>query len=384
MELRKGEDGLNWPTPETGPEFIDAFIEEIQTDKYKPLPTGIISIDKMLHGGFERGTLVTLGAAPGAGKTAISQYILENMAKNGNDVLYINLEMDRSQLLSRSIARTAYLNKNGTKFREDLTALDVRRGYQWTKEQREQVFYAASLYREQIAPHFIYNPEGVTNQLSDIKQAIIKECERVMNQGRRAPIICLDYLQIVECDAEDGGRAPDTAEGIKRILKTLEELAEKLETVILIIMANNRASNKDGRGRIDSGRDTSNIEYAGDLMLTLTYTAIEDKEKIPTDQKDKDGNTIKKVVTVEDIADLTDAARERGEGTPLIARRLCLKIVKSRSTETGGKARFIFDGKHFTFEPDFGTEYNKQYGATIEDPETYFGYMDKSRTIPPT
>lgn len=382
MEYQKDENGLNWPTPETGPEFIDAFIEEIQTDKYKPVPTGINSIDKLLHGGFMRGSLVTIGAAPGAGKTAIAQYILENMAKNGNDVLYINLEMDRAQLLARSIARTAFNNKNRTNFKTELTALDVMKGYAWTKEQRDFVYYAASLYREQIAPHFIYNPEGVKNELEDIKNAIIKESERVMNQGRPAPIVCIDYLQLIQYEADERGRIPDTAEGIKRALKTFEELAEKLGTIIILILAHNRASNKEGITRADSGRDTSNIEYSGDLMLGLSFTAVEDRENVPKG-KDKQGNTIYGPCKPEDIFDAMDAARDRGESTPLIARRLCLKVLKSRYTENGGKARFIFDGKHFTFEPD-GVTYNNNYGVTIEDPEAHADALTRARSLPPT
>lgn len=370
--------GLPFPAPFDGLDYFEDFLREIQTKKYEPIPTGITSIDRLLCGGFERGSLVTLGAAPGAGKTAIAQYILENMAKNGNDVLYINLEMSRSQLLARSIARTAYLNKKNTKFIEDLTALDVKRGYQWTEEQRKQVYYAAALYREKIAPRFVYNPEGVTNEIGSIIEAIKKEAEKTISQGRKAPIVCIDYLQIVENAPDGSGRTKDTAEGIKATLKQLEEMAEKLETVILVIIANNRASNKEGRVTMESGRDTSNIEYAGDLMLGLSYTAVEDKEKMATDETDRNGNTIYKQISVDDIRDMIDNARQRGESTPLQARRLCIKILKSRSTETGGKARFIFDGKHFTFEPD-GVKYNSSYG---ESSEANFDIMNKARKLP--
>ena len=373
--------GLPFPGQADGVDGVEIFLNEVQTRKFEPIPTGILSIDEMLHGGFERGSLVTLGAAPGAGKTAIAQYILENMAKNGTDVLYINLEMGRSQLLARSIARTAYINRPKKTFKDDLTALDIKRGYMWTKEQRDQVYYAAALYREQIAPRFVYNPDGVTNEIGSIVNAINSEATRTKSEGRAAPIVCIDYLQIVENAPEESGRTKDTAEGIKATLKTLEELAERLETVIVVIIAHNRSSNKDGRVTMESGRDTSNIEYAGDLMLGLNFTAIEDKEKLKTGETDTKGNTIYKQYTLEDIRDLMDEARQRREDVPLVARRLCLKILKSRSTETGGKARFIFDGRHFTFEPD-GVAFNNEYGvrpfANIDDG------LDVARQLPPT
>ena len=166
---------------------FDEFLAEVMTDRFEPISTGIDQLDKALSGGLERKTLVTLAAAPGAGKTAIAQYLLENMAEKGHNVVYVNLEMDRSQLLSRSIARLSH-ERSLTDQRAvpmtrthlpqsvfaDISAIDVRRGYKWTDDQKSIVEKTAAYYREHIAPHFQYvttNPENrgsIDNSLSSI------------------------------------------------------------------------------------------------------------------------------------------------------------------------------------------------------------------------
>ena len=333
----------------TGAGMLDTFLEEIRTEKYKPIPTGISNLDKALEGGLMRKTLVTLGAAPGMGKTAIAQWILENMAKYGHDVLYINLEMDRSQLIARSIARTAYKYPRYEREPADVSAIQILRGYEWTEEQREAIQDALNKYREWIAPHFIYNPEGVTNSLDSILKACKDEANRLKTEGKPAPIVCIDYLQLIDFDIlGEGERKPEAVEGLKRSISEIKRFALEYDTTVLLIIAHNRASNKEGRATMESGRDTSTIEYTGDLMLGLSYTAIEDNEQYKYGE-DKNGNSQYKPVDMDHIQFKIDEADRNGKPRPDIANRLCLKILKSRFSEPGKKARFIFDGRHSTF-----------------------------------
>ena len=333
----------------TGAGMLETFMKEVQTQHYEPIKTGITNIDEALQGGFMSKTLVTLGAAPGMGKTAIAQYILENMAENGRDVLYINLEMDRSQLIARSLARTAYRYQANENHKTDVTALDIMRGYSWNAAQRQTIEYAAKMYGEHIAPHFIYNPEGVNNNMSTILKACEDEVNRITASGEQPPIICIDYLQLITYDIpKANGKAPEDTEGIKQAIADLKNFAKDHNTIVLLIIAHNRAANKEGRVTMESGRDTSVIEYTGDLMLGLNYTAIEDHETYISGT-DRNGNSKSAAVDIDYIQYKIDEADRNGEPRPDIANRLCLKILKSRFTESGRKARFIFDGRHSTF-----------------------------------
>lgn len=318
---------------------FEEFMAEIQTERFKPVPTGIYELDRALSGGFERKSLVTLAAAPGMGKTAIAQFLLENMAEKGHRVIYCNLEMDRSQLLCRSISRISHKLKNNGIITKDVTALDVRRGYKWNDDTRRIVNIAADYYRKYIVDKFLYitaNPENsgsVTNKLSDIIGKLKKIADALQKAGLPAPLICIDYLQFIEYDDAENNRHHDIAEQIKEIMRAFKIFAMQYNTIVFMIMANNRTANKDGRASMESGRDTSNIEYSADVMLGLTYSAVEDHE---TDQQGEE-------YTPERISNIIDQAKLLGKDTPAIAKRVSLKVVKNRQAASRGSARFEFE-----------------------------------------
>lgn len=328
----------------TGEGMLEDFFLKV-TDKeartFEPIPTGIKDIDRALEGGFIRKTLVTLGAPPAMGKTALAQWIFENIATAGQDVLYINLEMSREQLLARSISRLAYKYEG-----KDFSALEVLRGYSWTDEQREAITAAASRYKAEIAPHFIYNPEGVTNSIDSILTAMTEETARIKAQGKPAPLVCLDYLQLV-----DSGER-DAIEGMKGVIFKLKDFAKRENTVVFVIIANNRASNKSGTVDMESGRDTSAIEYSGDFMLGLAYTAIEDRREYTFTYQGKNGEDKegKAPYDLETIRRLKKEAYEAGREIPAVCNEISLKVLKSRFTEAERRANLIFDGKHSTFK----------------------------------
>ena len=223
------------------------------------------------------------------------------------------------------------------------------RGYSWNAAQRQTIEYAAQIYKETIAPHFIYNPEGVNNNMSTILKACEDEVNRITASNAQPPIICIDYLQLITYDIpKANGKAPEDTEGIKQAIADLKNFAKDHNTIVLLIIAHNRASNKDGRVTMESGRDTSVIEYTGDLMLGLNYTAIEDRETYISGA-DRNGNSKTAAIDIDYIQYKIDEADRNGEPRPDIANRICLKILKSRFTESGRKARFIFDGKHSAF-----------------------------------
>lgn len=348
----------------TGEGMLDNFllaVTDTEARTFEPIPTGIKNIDRALEGGFIRGTLVTLGAPPAMGKTALAQWIFENIAKGGRDVLYINLEMSREQLLARSISRLAYKY-----WEKDFSALDILRGYAWTEEQRKTIISAAEVYKRDIAPHFIYNPDGVQNNIDSILKAMEAETARLKAQGRPAPLVCIDYLQMV--DTGDG----DEVKGLKKMIYDLKDFAKRESTVVMVIIANNRASNKSGTVDMESGRDTSAIEYSGDIMLGLAYTAIEDKRTYTYTYEGKNGETKERKAPydLDAIRRLKKEAYEEGRELPAVCNEISLKVLKSRYTEAERRANLIFDGKHSTFK-QIDARYKDVPWTTYQGKETF-------------
>ena len=246
----------------TGAGMVDAFLQAVQTEKYKPMPTGITDIDRALYGGFMRQQLIVLGAAPGAGKTAFAQWVFEGMAAQGiTTCIYLNLEMSREQVLARSLSRIA--KKQGN----TINALQIMQGYKWTDEQRTAIENAAQEYKERIAPSMIYNPDGISADLDTIAGYIEAEARRAENAGNPAPVVVLDYLQLLT-----GQPREDAASVIKRAVMLFKGYAIKHNSLVFMIIAHNRQANSTGAVSMEAARDTSAIEYSADLQLALTFT----------------------------------------------------------------------------------------------------------------
>lgn len=316
---------------EYGPAAVDAFLEAVQGERYKPIPTGLSAIDAALGGGLMRQTLVVLGAAPGMGKTALAAQIGESLAKTGAaDVLYINLEMSREQLLARSLARLAW--KQGA----EVPALKVLQGYSWTMADRQAIERAAAEYKATIAPRLVYNPGADTTDLEAIMGKIQAEQQRL----GRAPVVVLDYLQLLTCRSER--REEDAAATIKRAVQRLKEYAIKENTIVLAITANNRASMSTGESGLNSGRDTSNIEYGADVHLGIEYAALD-----PTD-----GTKAKTITEIRAMRRRYFANREDPQAVAdynNYCTRYAVKVNKNRHGAEGRQAVLHFDGERALF-----------------------------------
>ena len=336
----------------TPSEEIDAFLDDIRTDRYKPVPTGIDDVDKLLSGGFIRQELITLTAAPGMGKTVLAQQFAENMARNGRSALYFNLEMSKEQMIARSLARI------GT---DDLTALQILQGYKLTSEQLEAVREAAGIYKDRYGDRLEYNPQYYDTQdkqfkscdaeLNHIVSCIYQKAEAAKKEDQPAPVVFLDYLHLLR----DEGKEP--AEVIKRALDLFKSYAVTYNTVVFVIIASNRMANAAGRASTDSGRDTSALEYSGDKMLSINYM-LTDSEN---------GKTLNEVR--EAIRDF----REHNQEIPQDYRLFSLTLTKSRFTEAPKRIILEFDGAHSRFK-------QIQQGARLKTD----GFVDaaKDKTIP--
>ncbi len=302
----------------TGPGMIDSFLSEIRTRRYEPIPTGITDIDNALGGGFMRQNLILLGAAPGAGKTALAQWLFEGMAERGTTCLYLNLEMSREQMLARSISRMAARKGHHIK------PVEVLQGYKWDWVQEAIVNEAAEEYRANIAPRLIYNPDEVTPNLDSIMEYAEAEANRAEAAGLPAPLLILDYLQVVT-----GAQREDKVDLIQRTISSLKkDYAIKHNAVVFAIMAQNREANRTGVSGMESGRDTSNIEYGADLLLGLDYTACLPK-------READGK-IKKGKAADEL-------------TPDEKHFKSLRIHKARFSAPGTQVDLYFSGETMTF-----------------------------------
>lgn len=65
------------------------------------IKSGLNRLDKMLNGGFRKGSLAVVAGRPGMGKTAFALQIAGNITKNGYNVILFSLEMSKDTVLER-------------------------------------------------------------------------------------------------------------------------------------------------------------------------------------------------------------------------------------------------------------------------------------------
>lgn len=318
----------------TATELFDDFMLKILSVAYRPMKTGMQDFDRLLGGGILPQSLVILSAAPGTGKTTLAQQIFETMAAAGNDVLFFNLEMSREQLLARSLSRI--LHRSG----HNMTAADVLKGFAWTDIQKVNIEDAAAEYRQKIAPWMNYNPEGCTANIQDIANTLDAAGRKAQEAGRPAPVVVLDYLHLVTTDTRD-----DPGEIIKKAVSVLKSYAVKYNTFVLAISANNRTANSSGVISLDSGRDTSAIEYTADYQLSLNYKALHERSDITF--KNKDGNIVTEKINASNPDHMEALQRGNANGH----REMLVQVLKNRLNPAGGKLYLNFDAANSVFYP---------------------------------
>ena len=312
------QEGQESPAPVPG-DYLTEFFNRISGEDYKPYKTGLPFFDNLLNGGPVKKTMLLLLAAPAAGKTTLCQQIAESMSEHGKPVLYVNLEMSREQMIAKSMSARCTLAG------EPMTTLEVLQGDNWTPKQREAVKAALDQYRERVAPRLDYNPDGVTGDLEKLSGYLDAIGERAKAAGRPGPVIVIDYLHLLTWPGED------TANVIKKSMEILKNYAMNYDTISIAISATNRDSNRAGRITMESGRDSSGIEYTGDYILSLNYYQV-DQGDVKTSDNDKMGIL---------------ASRPW--------RQMILRVLKSRFSPPGRPARVYFHaaGNRFYAEDDF-------------------------------
>ena len=309
------QEATEQPQEASPQELFDSFFDSIQTERFKPIQTGIREFDMLLGGGILRHSLVILSAAPGTGKTTLTQQIFEVMAAHGTPVVFFNLEMSREQLLARSMSRMIHSQGH------NMMPAQVLQGYSWTDYQREYVTKAAEEYRRTIAGNMQYNPAGCTTDIEDIRAILDREGQKAQAAGQPAPAAVLDYLHLITSSIRD-----EQAEILKKTVAMLKDYATKYDTFAFAISATNRTANASGTITMEAGRDTSALEYSADYLLALNYQALAEK-------KPKADGSIYRASDPNDMEELQNES----------PRKMIIQVLKNRMNAAGGKIYMDFD-----------------------------------------
>ena len=285
--------------------FADAFDSDVTDMKsYSTRKTGFVNLDE--HQYFTPG-LYVIGATPAAGKTTFCWQLLEQLAQQGENCIYCSYEMSRLELFSKSLARELFKRNAST----ELTAAQIRRGG-WSME----VDYArADFLNSKIDLRVLELQDETVDDLLNLLRSL---CAKT----KKAPVVCLDYLQIMPTGRES------TKLGIDDAVRKLKKFQRETNTTFIVISSFNR-TNYAQPVSFESFKESGNIEYTADVVWALQLNVM---------------NEIKGRETI------TETRRKIDEAKKQQPRQIQLKCLKNRQGKNYD-CLFEYHSAHDSFEP---------------------------------
>ena len=224
-------------------------IEELHRNKgaLRGLKTGFIDLDKKLAG-FQKGTLVIVGARPAMGKTTFAQNLVYNMSSiNKKHILFFTMEMAATEIVERMVASVA-----------EVDSWNIRTG---NLSDADFTKISDALGEIDDSP-ILFDDTSNMNILE------------LRNKARRAAhdydlgAIVIDYLQLLNgTDRYAGQRVQEVTE-ISRGLKTLARELE-IPVIALAQLSRNVTGRDDPRPILSDLRESGSIEQDADVVMFL-------------------------------------------------------------------------------------------------------------------
>jgi len=230
--------------------------------KYAVRKTGYAGLDAIqpLYPG-----IYVLGAIPSLGKTTFVHQMADQIATDGECVLYFSLEQSRFELYSKSIARCFFQTQHeGNITYPTPSSIEIRRGT------------PSADYPDKLADQIARYAKTVGDRMAVIDGAFsitVEDIEKVATQCittvKRKPVVVVDYLQIVAPSMDISGRRQlDARESVDHIVHKLKELQSNYNLTVIIISSLNR-QNYLTPIDFESFKESGGIEYTADVIWGL-------------------------------------------------------------------------------------------------------------------
>lgn len=246
----------------TQPDAIISYLENgffSDVDKlkeYKDKKTGFANLDKEMNGLFPG--LYVIGGISSVGKTTFVHQLGDQLAEQGDHVIYFSLEQSKLEMVSKSLSRM-------TARKNILTAIEsvqIRSGYK-----SDEITTAMHRYKD------IANKVNVIegNFNTDVT-TIRKYVEDYIKFNNVRPVVIVDYLQIMPAMND---RLSDK-QRIDTNVTELKRMSRDLDIVVFVISSLNRG-NYLAPIDFESFKESGGIEYTADVVWGLQLEIINDE-----------------------------------------------------------------------------------------------------------
>jgi replicative DNA helicase len=258
-ELRECQ--LQW-----GTDLAAAVLSEAETRRRRReetgkavmgISTGLTRFDEMTNG--LTAALYVLAGAPGMGKTTLAVQLAVHAAYQGVPTVYVTYENSPSNIILKAVCARARV-----------PASSVERGF------GEPAKLQVAAYEMRGALQHLAVVEGTSRlKVSEVRARAFQVMNRF--QAERC-LIVFDYLQRA---AHAGGYA-DVRHNVSAIAGDLRDLANRLGSPVLALSSQNRSGGNygandgdtaNGSARLDSLKESGDLEYGADLVAFLKRSA---------------------------------------------------------------------------------------------------------------
>ena len=297
-------------------DYLDSdFSADItESQKYADRKTGFDNIDNFQI--FNSG-LYVLGATPACGKTTFAWQLAEQLANNGETCIFCSYEMSRLELFSKSLARNIFELNPFT----PLTAADIRKGS--NSNELSNVIADFKKRRPKLEVLELHN-ETIDDLLAILRAF-------VWGNSNHAPIIFIDYLQIIPSNIDN------TKQAISDTVRKLKLFQRDTNSTFIVVSSFNR-TNYSQAVSFESFKESGEIEYSADVVWALQLNVM---------------NTFKQAASISKIRDDVRMAKKKQP------RELELKCLKNRHGNDYD-CYFFYHSAHDAFVPceqsDFDTQ----------------------------
>lgn len=300
------------------------------------IKTGMDTLDKNLKGGLRK-ALYILGAISNLGKTAFLLQLADQIASLGQPVLYFSLEMEKNELIARSIARTTYKQVGDKTDKNNIplasTTFDILDNFNYknySNDKKKIINTCIDIY-ENVAKN-LHIVSGFYKDKREERRYTINDIVKVVNDYvkyyEKTPVIFLDYIQILA----PTDKTMTDKQNIDECVLKLKQLSNELETPIIAISSYNR-DNYYEPANVSAFKESGSIEYGADYIFALQYEGI-DNIYYGTKLNSK-GNSVPIYATESEkkraVYDLIESYNKdsKENGTPI---PIQLKLLKSRNS----------------------------------------------------
>lgn len=233
--------------------FEDAVLDEHMRSIVSDRPMAhfhLKALDDIL-GGIYPGQMVGVGAMPGCGKTSLMVQAADELAQQGQTVIFVSGELPPHKLVTKSLVRLC-----GGKIRLS----DTPRAAD-DPDIAERLDEAAQVYRKTIAPNLCITGGCTVADLSRLVAGCI-------SQRDEAPVVFIDYLQLMATSGPDP--FADERLAIAAYVKQLRDLANTYLCPIFVISTITRTAYSKKRPDLSAFGGSAVIEYSLDAALFLS------------------------------------------------------------------------------------------------------------------